>query len=42
MNCEICNNKVSKVLINLGSQPIPDNLSKNLKTSLNKKQLNTK
>ena len=42
MNCEICNNKVSKVLINLGSQPIPDNLSKNLKTSLNKKKFNTK
>ena len=42
MNCEICNNKVSKVIINLGSQPIPDNLSKNLKTSLNKKKFNTK
>ena len=41
MKCEICNIKNNNSLINLGYQPIPDNLSKNLQTSLNKRKFKT-
>ncbi len=42
MNCEICNVKINKKLINLGLQPIPDNLSSNKKKSITKKKYQTK
>ena len=42
MNCEICNIKINKELINLGLQPIPDNLSSNKKKSKTKKKYQTK
>lgn len=42
MNCEICNSKIKKTLINLGKQPIPDNLSKSSKLSIKKRKFKTK
>ena len=42
MNCEICNTKIYKNLINLGNQPIPDNLSSSLKLSIKKRKFKTK
>ena len=42
MNCEICNTKIYKNLINLGNQPIPDNLSSSLKLSIKKENLKPK
>ena len=42
MNCEICNSKIKKTLINLGKQPIPDNLSKSSKLSIKKESLKLK
>ena len=42
MNCEICNTKITKNLINLGYQPIPDNLSKNARLSIKKRKFKTK
>ena len=41
MNCEICNNKVSKVLINLGLIQF-QTIYQRIKNSLNKKKFNTK
>ena len=41
MKCEICNIKIKKTLIDLGNQPIPDNLSSNEKISLKKKKFKT-
>ena len=42
MNCEICNTKIRKNLVNLGNQPIPDNLSRSLKSSKKKRKFKTK